>query len=148
MSLYVFSIVCSGTALCFILLLWRRVRKLEKLIEKSPKQPYTQEPTTFDTIELTLGAMLEELEAKNQEILSALDQRWQRYSREETNNHSQAPTPLAALTSHVNGPEVRDKAELVHQLAADGLDVLTIAQRLGLGKGEVQLILELKRQSS
>lgn len=53
--------------------------------------------------------------------------------------------PSGAATAEITASPVSDKERAVRRLAEQGADVLTIARQLNIGKGEVQLILDLMK---
>jgi len=113
-------------------------------------------------MELTLEGMLEELESRCQEALKRIERREAEvrdalmllaaHAREgggpapfapEASARASAPAPVREKTAR---DARQEKTEAILRLANDGLDVVAIAQRLGLGKGEVQLVLDLHKQ--
>lgn len=105
--------------------------------------------------ELSLAAMIEELEAKEKAILENLAEREAAIiallgASPAVSPRTGGPAPggvpatLAADRSPAVGPS-SPRAAAVRELAAQGLGVEEIARRLSLGKGEVQLILHLWR---
>lgn len=162
------ALILSTAALAVAFFLWRRVRRLENQPARKSPSPSHLERGLFDSVELSLEAMLEELELKEREIIKRIERReqelWSSLSRAKDDGPQTGP-PLGQSeiagredqahpaetkeeeaveergTSHP--PTAEDKHAAVLQLAAEGLDVVTIAKRLGLGKGEVALILKL-----
>ena len=85
-------------------------------------------PTDMDTFEAVLEQYLNELESKQQEILHEFNQ-----------SKASQPSPNQAL-----GRAYHDKAEQVIHLLSQGYNYTEVAQKLGLGTGEVELIYQLK----
>lgn len=140
------GLALSAAALLLLFFTSRRLRRLEERLEQLQASPPSQQPpgpqrAPFDSVELTLGAMLEELETKGQEILQQIDQRLKQ-TPSKAAHVPQKPQPTTRSEGN------RAKADAVYRLAEEGHDIVAIAQRLGLGKGEVQLILDLRRQTS
>lgn len=145
----------TASSLLSVALLWRRVRRLEQRVdERVRKEPFPSGPSAFDSVELSFAAMLAELEAKSRSILAEVEQRAAAVRRDGKPQHPPAsptfdprqaapPAPGEGPTNASNESDASPKAMAVRRLAAEGHDVLTIARRLGLGKGEVQLILNL-----
>lgn len=117
-------------------------------------------------MELTLEAMLEEMEIRGRDIMKKIDRKEQELSRliQEIERHKiiashkiaepfEGTLMRPSTTSHpdlvadVNDNEMpKRKADAVLKMAAEGRDVPSIARALGLGIGEVRLILELKEK--
>lgn len=116
-----------GAILCLLILLWRQ-----------RPEPQGQ----FGALELTLHEMLEELETKYRELDSRLDGKTAEL--EALLDQAQQLVQQAASLEGNNQRMVGEKTLAVHRLAAQGLEPLAIAQELGLGTGEVTLILGLQ----
>lgn len=106
--------------------------------------------------ELSLAAMIEELEAKEKAILENLAQREAAIiallgesppaaARGGTPTPGGAPGPQSPSVSSPTDRMPSPRSAAVHELALQGLGIEEIARRLSLGKGEVQLILQLWR---
>ncbi|HLS89910.1 MAG TPA: hypothetical protein VK101_01535 [Limnochordia bacterium] len=180
-SAFFFTLVLAAATL----LLWRRLRRLEASAAGRPGLKVRPEGEIFHSVELSLEAMLEELELKEREILQRLDRR----EREILASFERLYANLPLQSSEVPGQalhsepsevereeaEIRDKGAdqcsppseespsageageafrhlrhadkvaAVRRLAREGLDAVAIAKQLGLGQGEVALILHLER---
>lgn len=213
------ALILSTAALSVAFLLWRRVRRLERQPARKSPSPADLERGIFDSVELSLEAMLEEMELKEREILNRLERRerelWEALGHaglaggdgapkedralstppssttspagDRQTGENIAPKPPADNQAHAtivstaptsgskeptetnlsdepakSAPAVTkspatasegspgrplsmrdEKSAAVLRLAAEGHDVVTIAKLLGLGKGEVALILKL-----
>lgn len=89
----------------------------------------------FAYFEVMLEEAVAELEAKQKELLAEIEQ--QKVALLEL--HEQL------LTAYTPKQDQSPKALAVLELAQEGHDAATIAKRLGLGTGEVQLILNLEK---
>lgn len=153
------ALCISTAALLAAFVLWRRVRRLQKALKerKSPVPSGVRAP--FDSIELSLEAMLEELEERGREVVQKIERREEELARlfaqgdafyrriiaEPVSQGAAAPLEArrALSESTLQSDASESKTDVVRRLAKEGLDVLEIAKRLGIGKGEVQLILDL-----
>lgn len=154
------SCIVSLVALAVAFFFWRRLVRLERQAVPKGSGP---EPvlSTFDSVELSLEAMLEELEMRGREVLQKIERRERElrsalldadaYIRRARQGGgwpeglAEAGAPAPPLEGRSGPPPgTNEKSEAVHKLADEGHDVLTIAKMLGLGKGEVQLILGLR----
>lgn len=161
----------SAAALLAAFLLWRSMRRIQVALKerKSPAPSVVRAP--FDSVELSLEAMLEELEERSREVLRKIERREEELSRlfahgdtlyrrlaQEPLSQGRAavvgtaPTGGATPAGPAEGPSgepkpasapPESKSEAVRRLAKEGMGVLEIAKHLGIGKGEVQLILDL-----
>ena len=117
-----------GAILCLLVLLWRQ-----------RPEPQGQ----YGALELTLHEMLEELEAKYRELEGRLNGK-----AAELESVLEQARLLVQQASSLDADKPRimasEKALAVHRLAAQGLEPVAIAQELGLGTGEVTLILGLQ----
>lgn len=166
------------------LLLWRRLRRLEASAASKPAFKARPEGEIFHSVELSLEAMLEELELKEREILQRIERREREIlasferlfanlpqrslelpaqalhseqsgvEREEAEVRGEGPgesslpseePPAGDGDAAFGGPRGADKVAAVRRLAREGLDAVAIAKQLGLGQGEVALILHLER---
>jgi len=152
--LAVISLITSMAASLAAFLLWRRVRRLETGAVAKAQAPSAVERDVFGSVELSLAAMLEELELKEREILRRIERREaellalveKRGERAVSKEAAEEPQPGPAPgPSRPQPPGYAEKAAAVLRLAAEGLDDVTIAKRLGMGKGEVALILGLSK---
>lgn len=135
----------------------RQIRRLPD--GPRPPQPRTSSPLSAD--ELAHAAWLEELEAKGQEILTRIE----RAKSDLTDlirraealrgplpapapTQADLPRPEQAAAAEVARPSDLQPAKVaaVLELAAQGDDAVAIARKLGLGTGEVRLILQLEEQ--
>ncbi|MGI6036948.1 MAG: DUF6115 domain-containing protein [Limnochordia bacterium] len=96
------------------------------------KEPRKQ---SYSNVELTMHAMLEELDQKYRELEGRLEAK-ARAIEEQLGKKSARPTPTRR--------ESMDKVRQIRRLAGQGLDCQGIARQLGIGKGEVELILNLQ----
>ena len=155
------AFITATAAMLAAFLLWRKVRRLENQLKerKGPAPSAVRAP--FDSVELSLEAMLEELEEKEREIMRKIDRREEELGRlfergdallrsalhsamaQGAALHTAAGAPAGPERSAPQAP-ASSKWEAVRRLAEEGLDAVEIAKRLGIGKGEVQLILELR----
>lgn len=153
----------SIAALAAVAPLWLRVRRLERSVNREPKNPPGPVSHGYQAMELTLEAMLEELESKSREALKRIDRRERELRDALTESGARSRETLSStfpdvhqdllVASAVDRPALTkpdpgtwgEKSDAILRLADEGLDVLAIAQRLGLGKGEVQLILDLRK---
>lgn len=158
------ALYLSVAALAVVFYLWRRVSRLERSEARTSPAPVSGERGIFGSVELSLEAMLEELELKEREILARIERR-ERELFEGLDRSGEQVSALADAAQEAPAPaggtaKVRherasgdaatatltlkdEKVVAVLRLAAEGHDVVTIAKRLGLGKGEVALILKL-----
>lgn len=156
------SLAGSIAAMTAAFLLWRRVRLLESGAAKKSSAVGGSERGIFESVELSLEAMLEELELKEREIMRRIERR-EAELLELLERRESAPAPgsafsqvAAAAAAAAAPPAGADKSDArsaafayservaaVRRLADEGLDVVDIAKRLGMGKGEVALILDL-----
>jgi len=171
------SLAGSWAAVVAAFFLWRRVRRLEAGPARKARTPAELEGRIFDSVELSLEAMLEELELKEREILRRIERREaELLGLLERRSRGLGPAASGALEQGGRGEEgavtaaasssgkeeaagageaarrsvssaYREKAAAVWRLAEEGHDVVAIAKQLGIGKGEVELILELKKTS-
>lgn len=163
-------IVATGTVLVATLFtlffLFRKVRHLEFQAVRHAPPPNRPKRAPFDSMELTLEAMLEEMEIRGRDIMKKIDRKEQELSRliQEIERHKiiashkiaepfEGTLMRPSTTSHpnlvadVNDNEMpKRKEDAVLKMAAEGRDVPSIARALGLGIGEVRLILELKEK--
>ncbi len=158
------ALFTATAAMLAAFLLWRKVRRLQNELKERKGPVPSAVRASFDSVELSLEAMLEELEEKEREIMRKIDRREEELGRlfergdallrsalqgaaaQGAALHA-APGPARPLGPDRTGAAQatgESKAEAVRRLAEEGLDVLEIARRLGIGKGEVQLILDLK----
>jgi DNA-binding NarL/FixJ family response regulator len=79
---------------------------------------------------------IEQLEKRQQEILAEIEQQHQ----------ALLELQKQILSSYMPEPQKSPKVLAVLELVAQGLDVADIAKKLGLGLGEVELILELNKE--
>ncbi|GEM_PF-3221684 len=119
--------VLLGAMLCLLILLWRQ-----------RPEPQGQ----FGALELTLHEMLEELETKYRELESRLDGK--AAELEALLEQARLVHQAASLDGDKQQIKASEKTLAVHRLADQGLEPVAIAQELGLGTGEVTLILGLQ----
>ncbi|HHY10003.1 MAG TPA: hypothetical protein GX528_05495 [Firmicutes bacterium] len=98
---------------------------------------FTRSGPDFALFEVMAEEAMAELEARQQEFLEEIEKR--HASLLELHNQM----VRVFLPERTKSPKV----VAVLELAEEGLDEQTIAKRLGLGTGEVQLILELNKES-
>lgn len=151
----------ATAALLAAFVLWRRVRRLQDALKERKNASPSGVRAPFDSVELSLEAMLEELEEKGREVLRRIERREEELSRvfahgdlfrwpDQTTRsalfYGAAPAGRREPPPEAPPPEeaASSKAEAVRRLAEEGLDDLEIAKRLGIGRGEVRLILGLK----
>ncbi|NLY11475.1 MAG: hypothetical protein GX020_07320 [Firmicutes bacterium] len=91
----------------------------------------------FTTLEALFDDLMAEMENKHDSMMKELDEKGKELTRIKTDVKSLISE---SLRSEVSSPKVR----AVYDLAGQGLEEGEIARRLELGKGEVQLILQLK----
>lgn len=158
--------------------LWRKLRRLEARAVQKYAPVVRAEGDVFNSVELSLEAMLEELELKQREIIQRIERREReiltslerfaaRLPQSDPNlpveplqleeatppvTEAQRVAPLVQErlsskqpTPAANRLQGADKIAAVRRLAGEGLDAVAIAKQLGLGKGEVTLILDLER---
>lgn len=158
------ALFTAAAALLAAFLLWRKLHRVQDELKERKGAAPSAVRAPFDSVELSLEAMLEELEEKEREIMRKIDRREEELARllERGDAFLQsvfqsAVAQGAALRAAAGSPgpagpnrstpppaPASSKAEAVRRLADEGLDTLEIAKRLGIGKGEVQLILDLK----
>lgn len=130
------SLALAALSLVVACLCLQKAHRLDRSIRTLAVEP--RKPTArfhLSTVEMTLEAALLEIEAKKREIIEEIERA--------------APTADVPTETDSLGPERSErsqKAALIRRLAGEGHDVVAIAQRLGLGKGEVQLVLDLERR--
>ena len=130
------SVLLSTVALIVAVRTRRRV--FRSLPAKGTDFPHLPAPDhTVSDVELSLEAMLYELETKRNEIIRAMERKAAQLGVDA------AETSLARRTDAASSLRSDEKRATVKRLAAEGYDVAEIAKRLGLGLGEVQLILDL-----
>lgn len=146
-----FSFLLSVAALSAAFLLWRRVRRLEAGAASRAASPGELERHIFESVELSLASMLEELDQKEQEILRRIGRREEELLsliEQRLGMLGRSGTEAARPSGEALGPApagYAEKAAAVRRLAEQGLDEVAIAKRLGMGKGEVALILGLAK---
>lgn len=104
---------------------------------------------SFASFELAMDQMVEEMEAKGREILAQIEAKEADLRKliaevavcsEASSSAHEEPdlVPQAATVPHTHF----DRVKALH---GEGMSVVEIARRLGIGQGEVQLILDLAK---
>lgn len=94
------------------------------------KENKSNDETNFATLEKIFEQYMDALTEKHEEIMREIDE-WE--------------TRIVRMTNQKQGQEVHaDKREQVIELLNQGYTTTTIAQKLGIGVGEVELISQLK----
>lgn len=144
------SFVISIATFIYLLVIRRRLRRMPS------SSPWSDEALTRD-------AWLEEIEARGQAVIDRIEEARRRWAppvgpRVETS--SDIETPARSSVDRLAGDAVpADESsaaplerssvrEEVRRLADEGHDVAAIAQRLRLGRGEVELFLGLSDRTS
>lgn len=99
---------------------------------------------TLDTKMIALNQLVEEAEQRIRELKDLL-------ARVETAQAQTSPAPQAAVKETPAPPEARRSSqaeETVVRLAGQGKTPLDIARETGLSRGEIDLVLALRRKSS
>lgn len=135
------ALLIAAAALFIALRTAARYNDLARRVEQFAQRSSFQ--STLDDVELTLDAMLSELEAKGKEVIASIESA--ATGKGIAVNHSTHPDTADDTADDIVpgqlGPD--QKKRLVRQLFRQGLDTATIARQLGLGQGEVQLIIDL-----
>lgn len=98
---------------------------------------FTRPNTDFSVLEVMVEEALEQLEQRQAEILAEIEEQ----------HNALLELQKQILSSFFPEPQQSPKVLAVLELASQGLDVEQIAKKLGLGVGEVELILELNKDS-
>lgn len=118
-------------------------------------QLFVRRSQDFSMLEAMYDQMVEDLEEREQRLyaqLEALDRHMQKQStpgeepsateKRETVKHT---APKASPAEPQDGSIHGTKVEAVSELLDQGCEPLAIAKRLGIGRGEVDLIVELRK---
>jgi hypothetical protein len=97
---------------------------------------FTRPQNDYAMLEMMIDEAIEQLEKRQQEILAEIEQQHQ----------ALLELQKQILSSYMPEPQKSPKVLAVLELVAQGLDVADIAKKLGLGLGEVELILELNKE--
>lgn len=98
---------------------------------------FTRPNTDFSVLEVMVEEALEQLEQRQAEILAEIEEQ----------HNALLELQKQILSSFFPEPQQSPKVLAVLELASQGKDVEQIAKKLGLGVGEVELILELNKDS-
>lgn len=98
---------------------------------------FTRPNTDFSVLEVMVEEALEQLEQRQAEILAEIEEQ----------HNALLELQKQILSSFFPEPQQSPKVLAVLELASQGKDVEQIARKLGLGVGEVELILELNKDS-
>ena len=98
---------------------------------------FTRPNTDFSVLEVMVEEALEQLEQRQAEILAEIEEQ----------HNALLELQKQILSSFFPEPQQSPKVLAVLELASQGKDVEQIAKKLGLGVGEVELILELNKES-
>lgn len=103
--------------------------------------------TDLADLSLVMADLTAQLNETADKITSDLDKRAGELREliESARQLESSTIPSGAATAEITAGPVSDKERAVRQLAEQGADVLTIARQLNIGKGEVQLILDLMK---
>lgn len=148
------SLLASILALAAALLAWQRLAALERKArpdEAPPSGPLSHH-VPFDSA--SFQSMLEALERKGQEAIEKIARREQAFfdALAQAGKVSAKAADAARGDKQERGQDKvgseaswAEKAEAVVRLAEEGHDALAIARLLGLGQGEVQLVLDMRK---
>lgn len=98
---------------------------------------FTRPNTDFSVLEVMVEEALEQLEQRQAEILAEIEEQ----------HNALLELQKQIVSSFFPEPQQSPKVLAVLELALQGKDVEQIAKKLGLGVGEVELILELNKDS-
>lgn len=96
---------------------------------------FTRPSTDFSVLEMMVEEAIEQLEQRQEEILAEIEQQHQ----------ALLELQKQIISSFLPAQQKSPKVLAVLELAAQNQDASSIAKKLGLGLGEVQLILELNK---
>lgn len=104
---------------------------------------FVRQKADFAALEAMFEEFIEELDTKQELFREEIEQFRQEFADKEKQLDQRLASLISPSPANIPSPKVR----AVLELAQEGIDEVDIAKKLGLGKGEVQLILELNRKN-
>jgi len=148
------SLFVSIASITLSAIVWRRMATLELNARREPKNPPEPPSSSFQATLRNYEAVFQELERKSKEAIERIDKRERELIDALAARAAQIPSHPSpdrsqkereAPCDDLRSSGWTEKAEAIHRLAQEGHDPMAIAQRLGLGKGEVQLVLDIRK---